>query len=110
VKVTAGTQLVENTWNVVKHHVIPLECSANMSVLEDPSSPSYVSVTQGFSMGVEAERLTLSVEHLALLDALQPGDLDGVVEFSVRPAVTWAASFCCRLPGKKSSAPLMLEM
>ena len=35
--------------------------TVNMSVLEDPSSPSYVSVTQGFSMGVSHDTALLTV-------------------------------------------------
>ncbi len=64
---------------------------SNINGAEDffPGSLQQKLAAQGFSLGVEAERLSLSVEHLALLDALQPGDLDGVVEFPVRPAVTW---------------------
>jgi hypothetical protein len=34
-KVLAGTQLVENAWHVLKHHIMPPEAPANAALIEE---------------------------------------------------------------------------
>ncbi|HGG59058.1 MAG TPA: hypothetical protein ENK26_03965 [Gammaproteobacteria bacterium] len=43
---------------------------------------------QGLYLNVEAESLSMTLEHLSLLDALSTGDLHGDIDRPVKPAVT----------------------
>jgi hypothetical protein len=35
IKVLAGTQLIENVWQVLKHHIVPAESGANIALIEE---------------------------------------------------------------------------